>query len=491
MARFFNYYTGQWVDTQAEVRPPGSTPAATSAAAPAKTSNAEPVRVTVKQGQTLEQIAKENNTTVTQILSLPGNATIAARVEAGTQPVFGNSKVVIPPVGTPASASSGTTYNERVVDAIKSGTQATTDINANPVTKPTEKPEATNANVNPISGAPTSGPVVGFTPPFPMPGSTVEPGKPGFVGPVKPAEPVKPVEPKEPSPETKDAFEELGMMLKSWGLEDLADTYTRLMVSGKTAAQALTMLKYGKEIDPATGLPYNAAYTKRFAGNAGRIAAGMNAYDERTYIEVENAYEETLSRYGLRNMISTDRAANQVKYADYMTKGIAPTEFASRIQLVADRVINMDQNIKDTFKTYYPSLTDTDLVTYFLNPKETMPVLQAKVQAAEIGGAAKAQGLGVDQARAMELSKFGIDLGAARTGYAKVAEALPTGKKLSDIYGEEGIAYTQQVAEDEYLKEDAKAKLKRNRLASKERAMFSGQSGADSNSLQRGYSSAF
>jgi LysM repeat protein len=68
MARFFNYYTGQWVDTQAEVRPPGSTPAATSAAAPAKTSNAEPVRVTVKQGQTLEQIAKENNTTVTQIL---------------------------------------------------------------------------------------------------------------------------------------------------------------------------------------------------------------------------------------------------------------------------------------------------------------------------------------------------------------------------------------------------------------------------------------
>jgi hypothetical protein len=297
--------------------------------------------------------------------------------------------------------------------------------------------------------------------------------------------------PQDISPETRDAFEDLGMILKGWGLEGLADTYTRLMVSGKTAAQALTMLKYSKEIDPATGLPYNAAYTKRFAGNAGRVAAGMNAYDERTYLEVENAYEETLSRYGLRNMISTDRAANQAKYADYMTKGIAPTEFASRIQLVADRVINMDKDIKDTFKAYYPSLTDTDLVTYFLNPKETMPVLQAKVQAAEIGGAAKAQGLGVSETRAMELSKFGVDLKDARTGYAEVAEALPVGKKLSSIYGEEGIAYTQQVAEDEYLKQDAQAKLKRNRLASKERAMFMGESGADSNSLQRGYSSAF
>ena len=309
------------------------------------------------------------------------------------------------------------------------------------------------------------------------------------VAPVITVPPVPPVN--DISAETRDAFEELGMTLKGWGLEDLADAYTRLMVSGKTAAQALTMLKYSKEIDPATGQPYNAAYTKRFAGNAARIAGGMNAYDERTYLTIENAYEETLQRYGLSNMISTDRAANQAKYADYMGKGIAPTEFASRIQLVADRVINMDKDIKDTFKAYYPSLTDTDLVTYFLNPKETMPVLQAKVQAAEIGGAAKAQGIGVDQARAMELSKFGIDLDTARTGYGKVAEALPTGKKLSDIYAEENIGYTQQVAEDEYLKQDAQAKLKRNRLASKERAMFSGQSGTDSNSLQRGYSSAF
>jgi hypothetical protein len=303
--------------------------------------------------------------------------------------------------------------------------------------------------------------------------------------------PLKPPGGDGPDAATKDAFEELGMLLKSWGLESLADTYTRLMTSGKTATQALTMLKYSKEIDPATGEPYNAAYTKRFAGNAARIAAGMNAYDERTYLTIENAYEETLQRYGLSNMISPDRAANQAKYADYMGKGIAPTEFADRIQTVADRVINADPDVKAQFKAYYPSVTDTDLVSYFLNPKETMPILETKVKAAEIGGAAKAQDLTVSEARAMELGKFGVTRKDAITGFSQVAEALPTGKKLSDIYAEEGISYTQQVAEDEYLKEDAKAKLKRNRLASKERAMFSGQSGTDSNSLQRGYSSAF
>lgn len=294
-----------------------------------------------------------------------------------------------------------------------------------------------------------------------------------------------------PTREDMDAFEELGLILKGWGLEALADTYGRLMAMGKTAGQALTILKYDKTIDPVTGQPYNAAYAKRFAGNAARVAAGMNAYDEATYLEVENAYEETLSRYGLRNMISPDRAVNQAKYADYMAKGIAPTEFAGRIQAVADNVINADADVKAQFKAFYPSLTDTDLVSYFLNPKETLPVLQAKVRAAEIGGAAATQKLDITEARAMELGKFGVDRKDAITGFSQVAEALPTGKKLSDIYAEEKIGYTQQVAEDEYLKQDAQAKLKRNRLASKERAMFMGESGANSNSLQRGYSSAF
>jgi hypothetical protein len=366
--------------------------------------------------------------------------------------------------------------------------------------------------------APTAGVIPGFKPAVTMPTPAARSDEPGFVGPVarqQPsapattynqrvveaiktnnqanvdvnANPVNPQEPKDttykPTREDIDAFEELGLILKSYGLESLADTYGRLMAMGKTAGQALTILKYDKTIDPVTGQPYNAAYSKRFAGNAARVAAGMNAYDEDTYLQVENAYEETLSRYGLNNMISPDRAINQAKYADYMAKGIAPTEFAGRIQAVADDVINADPDVKAQFKAFYPSITDADLVSYFLDPKQTLPVLQTKVRAAEIGGAATSQDLGITEARAMELGKFGVTRKDAITGFSQVAEALPTGKKLSDIYAEEKIGYTQQVAEDEYLKEDAQAKLKRNRLASKERAMFSGQSGVGSGSLTR------
>jgi len=283
--------------------------------------------------------------------------------------------------------------------------------------------------------------------------------------------------PKDISSETRDAFEELGMTLKGWNLEELAATYTQLMVEGKTAAQALTILKYSKEINPSTGLPYNAEYTKRFAGNAARIAGGMNAYDERTYIAVENAYEETLRLNGLGNMISTDRAVNQAKYADYMAKGIAPTEFENRIELVSERVMNMDPNTKAQFKAYYPQLTDTDLVSYFLNPKETLPVLKNKVTAAEIGAVAGAAKYGIGEARAMDLAQFGVTRATALTGYQDIAEAVPTGTKLSNIYAEENIQYGQTAAEDDFLKQDAQAKLKRNRLASKERAIFDASAG--------------
>ena len=288
-----------------------------------------------------------------------------------------------------------------------------------------------------------------------------------------------------------DAFDEMSSLLRQWGLESLAETYTQLMTEGLSAAQAINKLKYDKTINPKTGKPYNAAYTTRFAGNAARVAKGMNAYDEGTYLEVENAYDETLRKYGLVNLISPDKNIAQAKYAEYMGNGIAPTEFADRIQTVADRVINMDPSIKAQFQAYYPSLTNTDLVSYFLDPKETLPVLKNKVTAAEIGAVAGAAKYGIDETRAMDLAKFGVTREKALAGYQDIAEAVPTGTKLSGIYNEEGIKYGQAVAEDEYLKQDAQAKLKRNRLASKERAMFSGQSGVDQNSLQRGKSSAY
>jgi hypothetical protein len=376
------------------------------------------------------------------------------------------------------------------VDAVVAQTKFNQAVASNPLTKVT--PASPSKQVGPMIGAnlgKDAAAVITSDPTVKLPAETKTAAEEYNVS--QGLNPDGSKKPAEISKETKDAFAEMTDILKQWGLESLADTYGRLMVQGFSAAEALNKLKYDKTVDPITGKPWNAAYTVRFAGNAARVAKGMNAYDEGTYLEVENTYDETLRKYGLSNLISPDKAVAQAKYAEYMGNGIAPTEFAERIQTVADRVINMDPAIKAQFQAYYPSLTNTDLVSYFLDPKETLPVLKNKVTAAEIGAVAGAAKYGIDETRAMDLAKFGVTREQALTGYQDVAEAVPTGTKLSGIYNEEGIKYGQSVAEDEYLKQDAQAKLKRNRLASKERAMFSGQSGVDQNSLQRGKSSAY
>ena len=168
-----------------------------------------------------------------------------------------------------------------------------------------------------------------------------------------------------------------------------------------------------------------------------------------------------------------------------MGNDIAPPEFAERIKNVSERVLNMDPSIKAQFQAYYPSLTNTDIVSYFLDPKETLPVLKNKITAAEIGAVAGAAKYGIGETRAMDLAKFGVTRAEALTGYQDIAEAVPTGMRLSNIYGEEGIQYGQATAEDDYLKQDAQAKLKRNRLASRERASFQGNAGATSSSLKK------
>jgi hypothetical protein len=290
---------------------------------------------------------------------------------------------------------------------------------------------------------------------------------------------------KELSSADKDAIAIMTDTLKQWGLESLADTYGRLMVQGFTPGEALNKLKYDKTVDPVTNKPWNADYTLRFAGNAARVAKGLNAYDEATYLDVENQYADTLNKYGLGNMIKATAGDKHAQFAGYMANDIAPTEFADRISTVADRVINMDPAIKAQFQAYYPSLTNTDIVSYFLDPKETLPVLKNKVTAAEIGAVAGAANYGIGETRAMDLAKFGVSRAQALAGYQDIAEVTPTAGKLSSIYNEEDIKYGQTEAENEFLKQDAQAKLKRNRLASKERAMFSGSSGVNADTFGR------
>ena len=275
-----------------------------------------------------------------------------------------------------------------------------------------------------------------------------------------------------------DAFDMIRAQLIQWGLGSLADTYISLAQKGYKADEALNKLKYDTSINPATNKPWNAAYSVRFAGNVARQKQGLNVYDEREYLALEDSYADTLRRNNLNNLLSADPEKNAATFAGYMAKGLSATEFADRIDEVSTRITNLDPNIKKQFTTYYPGLSETDLISYVLAPENTLPVLKTKIAAAEIGASALQYGLGAtSKGMAEDLARAGVTREEAQKGYERIAEYLPRTQYLAQIYDETGIKYDQTTAEEEQLKGLASAKRKREQIREREEAAFLGSSG--------------
>jgi hypothetical protein len=275
--------------------------------------------------------------------------------------------------------------------------------------------------------------------------------------------------------DTRDAFALLTSTFALYGLDELAPVIAGYMKQGLTSNEAIIELRQNK------------TYQTRFAGNTTRTTAGLNALSEGEYLALEDSYSETLRAYGQQTLLGTDKKTRQAAMANIIGGDISAVEFKDRVSTVVTRVENADPLVKSTLRDFY-KITDTELVSYFLNPKENLPRLQEKVTAAEIGSAAIAQGgLTTSMTSAESLAKFGVDLATARKGYSTISDVLPTATKLSQIYNEDKINYNQQVAEEEVFKGLASAQRKRTQLAEKEIASFKGSSGVGDAGLSTTY----
>jgi hypothetical protein len=275
-----------------------------------------------------------------------------------------------------------------------------------------------------------------------------------------------------------DAYSLLENTFKDFGLEELIPDIKRFMEEGLGSNQA------------AVELRKTTAYITRFKGNETRRAAGLNVMSEAAYLQLEDAYNETLRAYGQQGFFGADRKVAQAKMAELIGNDINAPEFKERIDTVVTRVNNSDPGVKSTLKAFY-NIGDEDLIAYFLSPKENLPKLQEKVTSAEIGSEALKQNLITDVASASALARMGITKAQAKEGYETISGVLPTASKLGQIYGEEGINYGQKTAEEEVFGQLESAKRKRIRLAEKEIGSFSGTSGLGRNALGSGKSSAF
>jgi len=221
------------------------------------------------------------------------------------------------------------------------------------------------------------------------------------------------------------------------------------------------------------------AYQQRFSANTKRIAAGLVALSPAEYIQLEDQYQSIMRNYGLPSTYyAKDALGTQSGFNELLAGDVSATELEERLITAQDRVLKSNPEVLNALKTFYPGISNGDILAYTLDPKNALKDIQRKVTAAEIGGAAMQAGLKTGMTRAEELAAAGITKTQAQQGFQAVAEVAPRGSQLAEIYKQD--PYTQTTAEAEVfgLSGSAEAARQRKKLTSLETAAFGGSSGA-------------
>jgi hypothetical protein len=263
-------------------------------------------------------------------------------------------------------------------------------------------------------------------------------------------------------------YEDMQSQFRSYGIDD---------PSGTLAKELFDLLVKGYSGDSLDlKLRDTEAYQKRFAGNKGLRDKGFNTYSPAQYISVEDSMRESMGYYGIpKEMQTKDYLAGIIGNA------ISAKELTDRVASAAQVVYSSPASVRDEYVRMY-GISSGDLIAGFLDPKVAEPIIQKRVATATVGGAAKDQGVKTSLAEQIASATPGITYTQAAQGFAEAQQLGVRGERLSSIYGDQyGI---QEATQETFgLAGAAKAETTKKKLASKERAAFSGSSGIRAGSL--------
>lgn len=268
------------------------------------------------------------------------------------------------------------------------------------------------------------------------------------------------------SPERQSIIDILTSRFAQFGLESLASKIKDLAIDGATEATVTFALQNTEE------------YKQRFKANEDRLKKNLSVLSPSEYIALEDTYRQVLRAYGL-NQFDNDAYVSR-----FISNDVSPTELSNRVVTATQRIQNADPAVSKTLSDYY-GIGQQDLVAYVLDPEQQYPKIQRQIAAAEIGTAARVQGLEAGVGTAEQLAAQGVTQAEAQKGYATIAELLPTTQKLSEIYGSSMEQYGQKQAEQEVFNSLASAQRARQKLSQREIATFSGSSGLSSAALKK------
>lgn len=293
------------------------------------------------------------------------------------------------------------------------------------------------------------------------PGGPTAPGTPGgvTVPPIlNPGTPTTPAEPENPwSQANQSAYDLMLMQLQQWGLGTLGDVLRSLIEGGITDSASLTL-----------ALQDTQEWKLRFAGNEQLKAQGLGVLSPAEYLSLERSYAQIMRNYGLPPGFYDDPS----DYAGFIGKNLSPSELQTRVQAYADLANREDPSTVAQLNSM--GLSRGDLLAYMIDPGRATPLIEQTYKTALLGGAARRAGVVADNSYLGELAAQGVTEQQAAQGYGLIAGSLATAENLADIYDED---YDMRDMESEVFQNNGVAANKRKRLASQERAAFSGSAG--------------
>lgn len=268
----------------------------------------------------------------------------------------------------------------------------------------------------------------------------------------------------------RDAFVALQTEFNQYGLGTLAPKIFDFIKQGYSADTISLLLQETPE------------YKQRFIANEARRKAGLAVLPPSQYLATEAAYRQVLQAAGMPKGFYDTPA----DFSEWISKDVSPTEIKSRVD-EANAVINGSPQVKQAMQQMF-GVTQGELAAYFLDPTRAEPILQKREQAAEIAAAGLQRGFGLSQ-YAEQFAAQGITGAQAQQGYSQIAQEFRPMQELAQIYG---TSWTQGEAELSVFAPGTmgaggmqqpgteSASQKQRRLASQERAAFSGRGGVGS-----------
>jgi hypothetical protein len=267
-------------------------------------------------------------------------------------------------------------------------------------------------------------------------------------------------------PNIRGASAIIKAQLEAWGIGTLYNDAVKILKQGLNADAVIAQLQD------------TAAYKQRFWYNEDRRKAGLPVLSPAEAVATENQMRSILRQYGLpAGFYDTPQDVGK-----FIAGNLSAVELAERAEAARDKWYEAPAETRAAWTQYYGA-TEGDAIASILNPDKALPLIQRRLNAATLGGAAARQGLTVGAERAEQLAQLGVTGAQAQAGFGNVAAALETDSAIAERFG---TTFTQGEEEDAYLLQNAEALRKKQTLGAAEESLFAGRGATNTAGLSGG-----